>query len=310
MTGKFAFFTGSSFSLPAIQYLQAQGRLACVVLVDAEPNPDLMQLTQALNQLEITVLKYSADNVAPFIAALDASSARYGIVYLFRHKISTALINYFHQDIYNIHPSDLPQYKGPMPLYWQVRDGISCTQLTVHRVTPEIDSGEIGAQLEMPIHPFETLVCVYQKSAQLIPQLLHQFMNQLESGTVEWRQQNNRVYPSAPFPQPEDSMVNWEEHTASDIVNMARAGCGDFGSIRIRFHTHDIQLIQASKQELSVAGLPPGTVIEVGLNSGVVVATKDGAVKLDIIATPQGIFDGYRFSLLYGMDAGMMLSPV
>jgi len=310
MTGKFALFTGSSFSLPAIQYLQTQERLACVVLVDAEPNPDLLQLTQILKQLDIKVLNYSTKNVEPLIAALDASSASYGMVYLFRHIITEELLNYFHHDIYNIHPSDLPKYKGPMPLYWQVRHGLSSTLLTLHRVTTEIDSGEIGVQLEMPIHPFENLMCVYQKSAQFIPQLLHQFIEQFENQTVEWRPQESGEYPSAPFPKPEDLVVNWEQHTAADIVNMARAGSGDFANVRICFNSNEIQLVQASKQKLNVVGIPPGTVIEVGLNSGVVVATKDGAVKLDIVATPQGILDGYRFSILYGMDAGMMLSPV
>lgn len=308
MTGKFAFFTGSSFSLPAIQYLQTQGRLACVVLVDAEPNPDLLQLTQVLKQLDIKVLKYSTTNAVPLIAELDALSASYGMVYLFRHILSEELLNYFHHDIYNIHPSDLPKYKGPMPLYWQVRHGLSSIQLTVHKVTTEIDSGEVGVQLDMPIHPFENLMCIYQKSAQFIPQLLHQFIEQLDNQTIEWRPQESGEYPSAPFPQPEELVVNWEQHTATEIVNMARAGSGDFASVRIRFNANEIQLIQASKQKLNLAGIAPGTVIEVGLNSGLVVATKESAAKLDIVATPQGVFDGYRFAQMVGLQAGVLLS--
>ncbi|WP_462150711.1 hypothetical protein [Pseudoalteromonas xiamenensis] len=55
---KFALFTGSCQSMPAIQYLLQTGKLACVVLIDAQPNPDLAQLQYWLQQNRISTLQY------------------------------------------------------------------------------------------------------------------------------------------------------------------------------------------------------------------------------------------------------------
>lgn len=42
----------------------------------------------------------------------------------------------------NLHPSILPMYRGPVPTYWQIRNGEKLTGFTFHNVTPKIDSGE------------------------------------------------------------------------------------------------------------------------------------------------------------------------
>ena len=64
---KFALFTGSCQSITAIQYLYQHNMLACVVLVDAAPNPDLAQL-QWLQQNNI-VIPYRKEDDAPLLQA-------------------------------------------------------------------------------------------------------------------------------------------------------------------------------------------------------------------------------------------------
>ncbi len=46
----------------------------------------------------------------------------------------------------NVHPSLLPVYRGPAPLFWQFRDAIKATGVTLHRVDDEIDGGAVVAQ--------------------------------------------------------------------------------------------------------------------------------------------------------------------
>ncbi len=45
----------------------------------------------------------------------------------------------------NLHPSLLPAYRGPDPLFWQLRDGASSTGVTIHRVEQRLDAGAIAA---------------------------------------------------------------------------------------------------------------------------------------------------------------------
>lgn len=49
----------------------------------------------------------------------------------------------------NIHPSLLPAYRGPVPLFWQFRDGAP-GGVTVHHVDGEMDTGDVIAQAPIP----------------------------------------------------------------------------------------------------------------------------------------------------------------
>lgn len=52
---------------------------------------------------------------------------------------------------WNLHPSLLPAYRGPTPLYWQRRKKERHTGVTLHEVTQRIDAGGIVAQRALPL---------------------------------------------------------------------------------------------------------------------------------------------------------------
>lgn len=51
----------------------------------------------------------------------------------------------------NLHPSLLPAYRGPAPLFWQLRAGETRTGVTVHRLDEGADTGHIVAQADVPL---------------------------------------------------------------------------------------------------------------------------------------------------------------
>jgi methionyl-tRNA formyltransferase len=61
----------------------------------------------------------------------------------------------------NLHPSLLPAYRGPAPLFWTFKDGATQTGLTLHRIAPGEDDGDILRRLPIDVPlgtPGETLV--------------------------------------------------------------------------------------------------------------------------------------------------------
>ncbi len=56
----------------------------------------------------------------------------------------------------NIHPSLLPHYRGPEPVYWALADGAATTGISLHRAVPRVDAGPILAQAEVQIAPDDT----------------------------------------------------------------------------------------------------------------------------------------------------------
>ena len=45
----------------------------------------------------------------------------------------------------NVHPSLLPAYRGPCPIFWQLRAGETRGGVTVHRLTEALDAGDVVA---------------------------------------------------------------------------------------------------------------------------------------------------------------------
>jgi methionyl-tRNA formyltransferase len=53
----------------------------------------------------------------------------------------------------NSHPSMLPAYRGPQPVFWQLRQGEAKTGVSLHLINDEIDAGDIILQTEVPLRP-------------------------------------------------------------------------------------------------------------------------------------------------------------
>ena len=39
----------------------------------------------------------------------------------------------------NVHPSLLPAYRGPEPVYWAIADGVAVTGISMHKAAPKVD---------------------------------------------------------------------------------------------------------------------------------------------------------------------------
>ena len=56
----------------------------------------------------------------------------------------------------NAHPSLLPQYRGPNPYFWTIRNGEQISGITFHLMDKGFDTGAILAQEEVKIYPSDT----------------------------------------------------------------------------------------------------------------------------------------------------------
>jgi methionyl-tRNA formyltransferase len=98
----------------------------------------------------------------------------------------------------NIHPSLLPNYRGPKPIIWGLLDRISEFGITLQLIDEGIDTGDIICQkvIGKPILPFSVLV--EMKLAQILPELIKHTFNQIESGKLHTQKQEGGFYLSFP----------------------------------------------------------------------------------------------------------------
>src|SRR6266481_1893913 len=76
----------------------------------------------------------------------------------------------------NTHPSLLPRYRGPNPLFWQFMNGETQGGLTMHRMDVDFDTGPILVQRAIEIAPDDDIDNFFPKllaiGQPLIPEML------------------------------------------------------------------------------------------------------------------------------------------
>ena len=79
----------------------------------------------------------------------------------------------------NLHPSLLPEFRGPAPLFWQLRAGRQSSGVTLHWMDERFDTGDIIDQAEFRFPdgatPEEIDHCYAQVGASLLKKFLHEF---------------------------------------------------------------------------------------------------------------------------------------
>ncbi|HET7034841.1 MAG TPA: formyltransferase family protein [Thermomicrobiaceae bacterium] len=84
-------------------------------------------------------------------AALTELAPELLVVSCFPWRIPASLVKLARLGGINLHPSLLPRHRGPEPLFWVFRAGERETGVTLHRLVPRLDAGEIVLQERLPV---------------------------------------------------------------------------------------------------------------------------------------------------------------
>lgn len=104
-------------------------------------------------------------------------------------RIPEALLAAPRHGFLNVHPSLLPAYRGPHPLFWALRDGLHESGVTVHWMDAELDAGDIAAQASLPFPEGVGPAVLEQAAGELGGALLVDVLQQLAAGTARRRPQ-------------------------------------------------------------------------------------------------------------------------
>jgi len=300
---KVVLFASSSIVIPTLNQLLQSQQLAGVVL-SARLDGDTMQLQQQLEQAKIPHIRYQEDKPEQVVHQIESWRGSCGLIFTFSHKLPLAVINAFECGLYNLHASDLPRYRGAMPLYWQIRnrEGQGC--LSMIKVEEGFDSGDVLLQQSLPLHPLDTLNSFGNTMASQSPEFVRHFFDKLAENSLVAKKQTGEA-TLAPMPTQQDLLIDWQSMTGEEICALARAGNPLFNGAMLVWQQAFVGLLQATVVEHPAYGVPAGTVLHIGEPEGVIVATKGGALRLDILTITEGIFTGLAFAERFGLDAGV-----
>ncbi|HLG71378.1 MAG TPA: methionyl-tRNA formyltransferase [Chloroflexota bacterium] len=84
----------------------------------------------------------------------------------------------------NVHPSLLPENRGPAPLFWTFRLGLKETGVTIHLLDDRPDAGDILAQARVLVPEGVEPAQLERQLAEIGGRLLLEVLRQFEAGTL------------------------------------------------------------------------------------------------------------------------------
>ncbi len=175
-------------------------------LASAGAGPSLAALA---GQAGIPVYFLAAPGHRRTLDTLAALAPDVGCVACFNRRLPPALLDVPRAGILNLHPAPLPRFRGPAPLFWTFRAGLTDTAVTVHLMDEGLDTGPIlgQAQVRLP------LGCRGAEADRLCAAaggpLLATLARTRVAGQVEAQPQPNGPPPD-PWPGPDDFWLDRE----------------------------------------------------------------------------------------------------
>jgi methionyl-tRNA formyltransferase len=177
----------------------------------------------------------------------------------------------------NIHPSLLPQFRGAAPIPAAILGGEKETGVTIQKLAPEMDAGDILAQERFPLTGKETTASLSEIAAQKGASLLKDAIRALAAGTI-------RLVPQEGPPSycslisKEAGLIDWNQG-ASVIDACIRA----YTPWPLAWTVHrgmNLYLLEASPLEDSSPAASPGTVLGADKTRGILIQTGSGILAV------------------------------
>ncbi|MEY9943566.1 methionyl-tRNA formyltransferase [Kitasatospora sp. GAS1066B] len=179
----------------------------------------------------------SSEGLAKSLAGYDLDLL---VVYGFSWRLPPSVLRIPRFGVVNVHCSLLPQYRGPAPVLWAIRNGDTHLGVTVHRMDENFDTGPILArQGGIPIEDDVTPERLWSGLGPVISDLLADTLRLLPSGFPGEPQDGSRA-SYAGLLEPEFSILDTSK-TAREVHNQVRTfrfigpGLGPVADIGGRF---------------------------------------------------------------------------
>ncbi|MGQ0604645.1 MAG: methionyl-tRNA formyltransferase [Anaerolineales bacterium] len=203
---------------------------------------DVVGLAHAL---KVPVLEVGRLRDTEALAALDALAPELICVACFPKLLPREWLDRPSLGALNLHPSLLPAYRGPEPLFWQFRNGETTTGLTLHMMDKGADTGDIITQIETPFPDGITYAEAERLTSQAGAQLL---INALSRELFPRTPQSKTHVSYAPFPTVADRRLDpqWAARRAFNFVR----GAGPWAPFELQIADVRLQIENAVNYEI------------------------------------------------------------
>ncbi|MFW0837785.1 MAG: methionyl-tRNA formyltransferase [Candidatus Komeilibacteria bacterium] len=144
------------------------------------------------------------------------------ITFSFGMILPADFLDYWHMPTINIHPSLLPQWRGPSPLQAALLHNQNHTALTYMLMSAGMDEGDILRQIKFSIDPDWTILKLRQAVAKLSEVSIIPFLQDWQANKIIAIRQDNNQATYCSMISKDDGRIDWQQ-SAEDIYNQYRA---------------------------------------------------------------------------------------
>jgi methionyl-tRNA formyltransferase len=181
----------------------------------------------------------------------------------------------------NIHPSLLPQYRGPAPIPAAILNRDRETGISIQTLALQMDSGDILLQERVPLTGRETTASLSATMAQKAALLLPAALKGIAAGTFAPRPQNHKEASYCSLINRKDGCINWNQSAAAID---ARIRAFDPWPLCWTLHQgRQLCILQAEPFEGADKAAPPGQVLGIDERRGILIQTGEGTLAATVL---------------------------
>ena len=210
------------------------------------------------------------------------------ISFAFGKIFGPMFLDLFPNGRFNVHPSDLPLFRGPSPIQFTILDGLRDATISFQNLGLKMDEGEIWGKKSFSLDGTETTETlsahVSEEAARFVPSLLRDV---IEGKVTAVPQEGEASYCT----MIDRSTGLLDFNLPVSVLHAKVRACNPWPKAWARINGTDIAItgVWGGFKELSEdedSDLPPGTVIGLRKDRGIGVACKDGVLWIRSLQLP------------------------
>lgn len=229
----------------------------------------------------------------------------------FGYKIPPSVYTLPAMGFYNFHPGPLPLYRGPDPIFQQIKRMEEYAGIVIHKLDENFDTGPVIMKERIKLTPGDTYGLITTKLGFTATKMVGVLLKMLAMDIVPpSKPQDNTIATYYKKQAGTDVMISWVNMTADEIVSLIGA-CNPWNKGAVTHINQMVMRIPEAKKGTapSPADMAPGTVISITENEMKVSCINNEYISVAFVHVEEGFFSAGRLTE-FGIVPGLQFSNI